>query len=466
MQASLGPTTEIDNNGNLVGAPPVSCFNTQTNQFFVGWESGGLYGSLYDTSGALVVGPLLLVNDGVPVVPYTLPASCYNSVNNQFLISYLGYNGTSIGSAFNILDQNGNNVVGPILINPGADQPNSLIFCCYNSTNNEYCLAWGSVNGFCYFVIIDSLGNILVNPTLISPSQINTNDGYNLFVSYNSTNNQYCFTWQGSSDNNPYFALYNANGTVAVSPTPVSSSGNSLSLVLTSCFNAMNGQYLIAWNDIAHNGYFATVNGAGITQLAATQFASTISYENAGSVYAGYDPQSNVYLLSWQGTDNNSQYAVLNASGAIIVEPTDIPNLTGVTDYGFVTNSYGAGQFFIAWLGFLNIYNGYFALLDTVQVNPPINVTGCVSSDSFLLQQDLLNSISWSAPLVGSNPVSYQLYQDADLSQLIAIVSATGTLSYIAHNRKPNTTYSYYIVSVDQNGDHSIPVEITITRPC
>jgi hypothetical protein len=101
-----------------------------------------------------------------------------------------------------------------------------------------------------------------------------------------------------------------------------------------------------------------------------------------------------------------------------------------------------------------------------VQVNPPINVTGCVSSDSFLLQQDLLNSISWSAPLVGSNPVSYQLYQDADLSQLIAIVSATGTLSYIAHNRKPNTTYSYYIVSVDQNGDHSIPVEITITRPC
>ncbi len=465
VQASLGPTTEINNNGNIVEAPPISCFGTQTNQFFVTWISNFLYGSLYDTNGALVAGPLVLVDSSV-VIPYTLPASCYNSTAHQFLISYLADAGGIDSACFNILDASGVSVVGPIAINPGSDQVNSLVFCAYNSTNNEYCLAWGSQGDLCYFALIDALGTILVNPTVITGSVINTNAGYNLFVSYNPTDNQYCFTWQESSDNNPYFALYNADGTLAVSPTLISNAGNSLSLVLTSSFNSVNDQYLIAWNDINHNGYFATINAAGVTQIAAMQFASTINYSNAASVFSAYNPQSNHYLLTWQSTDNNSEYTVVDASGNILIQPTDIPNLAGVTDFGFVTSSYGAGEFLIAWLGFATTYNGYFALLDTVQVNPPTNVTGCSSGNSFIFQQDALNTLTWSAPLIGSSPVSYEIYQDADLTQLIAIVSAAGPLTYTVHNRNVNGTYTYYIVSVDQNGDRSTAAQVTVTQPC
>jgi YVTN family beta-propeller protein len=99
-------------------------------------------------------------------------------------------------------------------------------------------------------------------------------------------------------------------------------------------------------------------------------------------------------------------------------------------------------------------------------ISPPASVSGCKRQDSFLLQTDYINNISWTAPTSGSSPVTYKIYRDAGLMQPVATVSASGSLQYHDHNRNPNDVYSYYIVSVDANGNVSIANSVTVTQSC
>jgi hypothetical protein len=83
----------------------------------------------------------------------------------------------------------------------------------------------------------------------------------------------------------------------------------------------------------------------------------------------------------------------------------------------------------------------------------------------FLLQTDYINNITWTAPTAGS-PAAYAIYRDATLTQLVAIVPASGPLQYYDHGRNPNVTDSYYIVSVDANGNQSTANSVTVTQNC
>jgi YVTN family beta-propeller protein len=95
----------------------------------------------------------------------------------------------------------------------------------------------------------------------------------------------------------------------------------------------------------------------------------------------------------------------------------------------------------------------------------PVNFTGCKRKDIFLTQIDNYNYLTWSAPTIGT-PVSYQIYRDAALTQLIATVSASGILQYNDHNRNPHVNYTYYIVAVDSLGNTSLPAFTTVTEYC
>ena len=57
-------------------------------------------------------------------------------------------------------------------------------------------------------------------------------------------------------------------------------------------------------------------------------------------------------------------------------------------------------------------------------------------------------------------------YRDPALTQWVATVSASGPLQYYDHDRQPNQIYSYYIVSVDSNGNTSTANSVTVTSPC
>jgi hypothetical protein len=96
---------------------------------------------------------------------------------------------------------------------------------------------------------------------------------------------------------------------------------------------------------------------------------------------------------------------------------------------------------------------------------PPSSVNGCKTKNVFFLQTDYINNITWTAPTAGS-PAAYAIYRDAMLTQLASIVPASGPLQYYDHDRNPNVTYTYYIVSVDASGNQSAPVSVTVTQNC
>jgi len=102
----------------------------------------------------------------------------------------------------------------------------------------------------------------------------------------------------------------------------------------------------------------------------------------------------------------------------------------------------------------------YTGILDA-----PQNFSGCKTRNRFLLQIDNINHLTWSAPS-GNIPASYAIYRDAALTQLVAMVPATGALQYDDHNRNPNVTYTYYIVSADAYGTISAAAVTTVTQNC
>lgn len=118
--------------------------------------------------------------------------------------------------------------------------------------------------------------------------------------------------------------------------------------------------------------------------------------------------------------------------------------------------------------------NGTFAYVSNYISNtvnaialPTFSITGQGRrlEDSFLLQQDLINKITWS--VTGSSlPISYQIYQDAQLTDLIATISPTGSLQYFDHNQIADTSSSYYLVGINAVGTNSNPVQITVSQPC
>jgi YVTN family beta-propeller protein len=91
---------------------------------------------------------------------------------------------------------------------------------------------------------------------------------------------------------------------------------------------------------------------------------------------------------------------------------------------------------------------------------PVSNLMGFQKTDSYITQKETYNFLSWAAPINGIIPVSYRIYRNSNLTDLAAI---TNSFSFIDHNRIANQTYTYYVVSVANNGDFSTPAIITIS---
>jgi YVTN family beta-propeller protein len=90
---------------------------------------------------------------------------------------------------------------------------------------------------------------------------------------------------------------------------------------------------------------------------------------------------------------------------------------------------------------------------------------GCKLQNRFLTHIDLVNKLTWSVS--GTTlPVSYSIYRDAALTELVAIVPTTGPLQFFDHNRLPNVVYTYYLVGTNAVGTTSAPLAITVTQNC
>ncbi len=93
-----------------------------------------------------------------------------------------------------------------------------------------------------------------------------------------------------------------------------------------------------------------------------------------------------------------------------------------------------------------------------------ITGTGCQTRNRFLMQENIVNKLTWSAYGI-SLPVSYALYRDEALTDLVAIVPAT-TMPMTYFDRDVSTDGTYYIVGINDAETASYPLEIVVTQTC
>ena len=97
-----------------------------------------------------------------------------------------------------------------------------------------------------------------------------------------------------------------------------------------------------------------------------------------------------------------------------------------------------------------------------------ITAQGCKSANVFFLQTDFINNLTWQVSGT-SLPVSYSIYRDAGLTDLVVTIPASlnaTSFSYADHNTNPNLVYTYYIVGTNSAGTISNPVAVTVTQNC
>lgn len=75
-----------------------------------------------------------------------------------------------------------------------------------------------------------------------------------------------------------------------------------------------------------------------------------------------------------------------------------------------------------------------------------------------LNQKNLVNKITWTVSGT-SLPISYSIYRDIQLTDLVGTVLATEPFVFLDNNINPNITYNYYIIGTNKVGTSSYPVK-------
>lgn len=398
---TVSSALQIDSGAYPFATPPVASFNPQTQQFLVSFLASNSYASLYDVAGNLKLGPVTILNAEINPVPFSAPVSCYNSLDNQFLLAYVGWH-SETSTYFSIVDANINTIVGPVeLINPDYDLNSKIVSCCYNSVDNQYLITWTTACGYAYFVILDALGNIVVDRTEIDG--VSVIDGRGVYVSYNSVNNQYLFTWQDASTNYPYCAIYDASASLIVAPTIINDSTVCYATFVTSAYNSINNQYMVVWNDTSDNAYCVILDASGSIVTPLTLIAAyTVNKIGGGGLSVSYNPEKNEYFMSWNGDDGTIYYTVYDDQGMVKIPVAHVVVPGGSVYYNVLKYTTCATGQNIYWFGWLSSYNdvdskGYFALYRRIVYKPsvqkdyiknftsaPLNITKPTNSAGFL----------------------------------------------------------------------------------
>ncbi|HSX03999.1 MAG TPA: hypothetical protein VLG76_04655 [Rhabdochlamydiaceae bacterium] len=113
---------------------------------------------------------------------------------------------------------------------------------------------------------------------------------------------------------------------------------------------------------------------------------------------------------------------------------------------------------------FIDDTMGSLAMASIFSISSPSPVSSTAQGEQirniFLTQTEYVNVITWSAPS-GISAVKYNIFRDAALTQLAGTVLAP-SLTFVDHNRRKKTTYTYFIVAVDASGNSTLIATVTV----
>ena len=103
--------------------------------------------------------------------------------------------------------------------------------------------------------------------------------------------------------------------------------------------------------------------------------------------------------------------------------------------------------------------------MQTISIISPFSVKdlrGRQVKNVFATQTERVNILTWKPPSGGLPPATYRIYQDAELTKLLAVIPADGRLEFSDHNRRKERTCHYFVVTVDKAGNFSVPAKVVI----
>lgn len=226
----------------------------------------------------------------------------------------------------------------------------------YNLQTDTALLTWAdtSQNGP-YFSLYNFSTGQFSTPSLISSSYTGgvLSDVYG---SYNFLNNLLLISWPGPSGQGPYYSIYNFNTGQFSTPIPINSNYTALaSLDVYSSYNFKNNQAFLAWGDsTVGNLYYAIYDYP--SQSMSGPFIMSNTYAFGGELLcSSYISQNNTAFITWSDQKNqNIWYAIYDFNlGVISQGPTIInPNyITSSNNTNSVTNCYNPvdNTVFVCW---------------------------------------------------------------------------------------------------------------------
>lgn len=224
-----------------------------------------------------------------------------------------------------------------------------------------------------------------------------------------------------TNSNSLFFAVSNPSPDNNVSVYSLNSLTGSFSQISGSPFAAGVNPYGVAFSPIASNLLFAAVSNRVDNTISAYSVDQTTGEFVAvtGSPFsAGTTPQG----LTFSPLASNNLFAAVANHGSNNVSVYKVCLPTSPTPPTPVPES------IIQSPRALNVY---------------------ARSDIFLTQIDLINVVTWQAPITGPTPTRYIIYRNAALTDFAGIVKASSSLQFIDHDICPNIPYSYYIVAAN-----------------
>lgn len=233
---------------------------------------------------------------------------------------------------------------------------------------------------------------------------------------------------------------------------------------LVDTITGFSGPYSIA---VTPDGKFAYVTNFGsnnftpigttvsVVDLSQNIISDTIEVGNMPAGVAITPDGAFVYVTNYNDPNNivgPGTVNIINAATNTVIEPV-------------IDVEEGPGAIAITPDGVYAYVSNYIDNSVSVIALPFYEIIACARAkqNRFLFQKDLINKITWSV-CGPSKPAYYQIFRDAELTDLVATISGAGPLKFLDHNRKPHTTYTYYLVGINAGGTMSAPVELCVTQ--